>query len=101
MKARTGRTDKANCLPVSRSGKFVRMQFETCAVQPHVLIRFRTHVKETFMGENISDCSDGSIVTTIGFRISERIPKYPSSEENFRETGKSAGKEFPGVYSSH
>jgi len=39
------------------------------------------------MGDKFSDCSDGSIVTTIGFRISERIPKYPSSEENFKETG--------------
>ena len=65
----------------------MRMQFETFAVQSYVLIHFLTHVKETFMGDKFSDCSDGSIVTTIGFRISERIPKYPSSEENFKETG--------------
>lgn len=72
----------------------MRMHFKTCAVQPYVLIHFLTHVKETFMGEKISDCSDGSIVTAIGFRISKRIPKYPSSEENFKETGWSAEKNF-------
>jgi len=65
----------------------VRMHFKTCAVHPYVLVYFLTRVKETFMGEKISDCSDGNIVLTIGFRISERIPKYPSSEENFKETG--------------
>jgi hypothetical protein len=48
------------------------------------------HVKETFTGENISDCSDGSVVTTIGCRISESIPKYSGSEGN----GQSADKNF-------
>jgi len=86
MKARAGRIDKANCRPVSRNDKFVWMHFKTYAVRPYVLIRFLTRVKETFMGENISDCSDGTIVLPIGFRISERIPKYPGSEENFKET---------------
>jgi len=39
------------------------------------------------MGEKISDCSDGNIVITIVFRISERIPKYPGSKKKSKETG--------------